>query len=152
MKTFRFSLSAVQELRRAEEEQAQKNFAATVRACEEAATELLVLERDLENVWHGLRHASLCGMTVDQMRHARAWCCALEEKRQTLAANLRQCQERVDAAHTALEVAARRRESLDRLEYRQRRAHEDEVQREDQAFLDELATRGAWARAELEAA
>jgi flagellar FliJ protein len=151
MKRFRFSLQAVRELREAQEQAAQKAYADAVRACDETATRLVLLDRDLQNVWHSLRHQSLSGMRADQMRHARAWSCILEEKQKDLMAELARAQAQVDAAHAHLVTASRRRESMDRLFGRQRRAHQREQQREDQKFLDELATRNAWEPTRMEA-
>ena len=152
MKRFRFSLQAVRELREAEERAAQKTYADAVRRCEEAALQLMLLERDLQNVWHGLRHHALAGMRADQLRHARAWSCVLEEKQKELAALLAAAQKHLDGVHDQLLTATRRREMLDRLFQQKRRGHEREVQVEEQKFLDEQATRRAWEPAALEVA
>jgi flagellar export protein FliJ len=144
MKAFRFSLTAVRELRQAEEQAAQKAYADAIRACDEVAVRLVILDRDLQSVWQWLRNSSIEGVRADQMRHARSWCVVLEEKQKQLTAELDACQRQVDATHQLLKAATQRRETLDRLLRKQRRAHESEAQHEDQKFLDELATRGAW--------
>jgi flagellar export protein FliJ len=152
MKRFRFSLQSVRELREAQEQAAQRVYAGAVRVCEELATQLMLLERDLQNVWQGLRHHALAGMRAEQLRHARAWSCVLEEKQKELVAGLATAQKQVDAAHEQLVAATRRRESMDRLFRRKRRSHERETQIEEQKFLDQLATRNAWQAAPMEAA
>ncbi len=144
MKKFHFNLSSIRELRQAQEQAAQKRYADSVRACEEAAARLVVLDRDLQNVWSGLRNNLLTGATVAELRHARAWCCALEEKQKVLAGELAVCQRDMDKRHRELQKASQRREAMERLFRRQRRAYEREMQVEDQKFLDEIATRGAW--------
>ncbi|HMJ91369.1 MAG TPA: flagellar export protein FliJ [Candidatus Acidoferrum sp.] len=144
MKRFRFSLSAVQDVRAAEEQSAQKVFADAVRACEEAAVRLMALDRDLQNVWDGMRNSAVQGMRADQMRHAHSWCLVLEDTQKQLAKELSEHQRHVDVAHAALQQATRRREVLDRIFRKHRRAHEYAAQAEDQKFLDEIATRGAW--------
>jgi flagellar export protein FliJ len=144
MKAFRFSLTAVREVRQSEEQAAQKTYADAIRACDEVAVRLVILDRDLQNVWQGLRNSSLEGMRADQMRHARSWCVVLEEKQKQLTAELDACQRHVDTTQRLLKAATQRRETIDRLLRKQLRAHEREVQQEDQKFLDELATRGAW--------
>lgn len=153
MKRFQFSLHAVRDLREAEEESAQKNYAAAVRACEEAAVRLTVLDLDLRNVWQGIRNHVRQGMSAEQMRHAHAWCLVLEAKQKELVKELAVCQRRVDAAHERLQLAMRRREGLDRLHRKQRREHERTARAEEQKFLDEIATRSAWhGAAQLEVA
>ena len=153
MKKFQFSLNAVRELREAEEQAAQNAFAAAVRACEEVAVRLETLDRDLQNVWAGIRNHARQDMRADQMRHAHAWCLVLQDNQKKLAKQLEEFQRQVDAAHRALQVATRRREALDRILQKQRREHQREAQAEDQKFLDEIATRGDWhGAAQLEAA
>lgn len=144
MKAFRFSLHAVRELRQSEEEAAQKAFAGAMRACEEAAGLLAMVDRDLQLAWQGLRESGRHGMRADQMQHARSWCVVLEEQQKKRAAELMVCQRQVDAAHRLMQTATQRREALDRLLRKQRRAHEREMQSANQKFLDEIATRGAW--------
>lgn len=143
MKAFQFSLHTVRELRQTEEEAAQKALAAAIRACEEAAVRLAMLNRDLENVWQGLRNSLLTGMRADQMRHARSWGVVLEERQKQLTAERAGCQRQVDTTRQLLQACTQRREALDRLWRKQKRAHAREVQHEGQKFLDELATRGA---------
>ncbi|HTD66933.1 MAG TPA: flagellar export protein FliJ [Candidatus Limnocylindria bacterium] len=153
MKQFRFTLSAVRELRQAEEQDAQKVFAAAVRACEETAARLAMLENDLQNAWQLLRGGFLQATRADQMARARSWCSVLDERREQLAGELKKCQDHVDAMHKLLQIAAMRREALDRLLKKQRHAHDREAQSEEQKFLDEIATRGAWrGNTQLEAA
>lgn len=153
MKKFCFTLSAVRELRQAEEEEAQKSFAAAVRACEETAARLAVIEQDLQTAWQLLRDRSLQSTRADQMARARSWCSVLDERRELLAVALKKCQGHVEAMHKLLHLAAMRREALDRIREKQFRAHERAAQHEEQKFLDEMATRGAWrGDAQLEAA
>lgn len=144
MKTFRFSLSAVRELRRSEEQVAQQTYAEAIRACGQAEVRLVMAERGVQNMWQGLRASSLQGMRADQMQQARAWCGVLSERQKQLSAELGDCQRQVDGLHKRLQSATQRRETLDRLLRKQRRTHDREVQTNDQNFLDELATRGAW--------
>jgi flagellar FliJ protein len=144
MKAFRFSLNAVRELRQSEEQAAQKAYAAAIRAREQAEARLVMADRSLQNMWQELRDSSLRGMRADQMQRVRSWGVVLEEQQKQLAGELDDCQRQVNATHQLLKSATQRRETLDRLLRKQRRAHEREVQHEDQKFLDELATRGAW--------
>lgn len=149
MKKFRFHLQAIRELREAEEQTAQREYGDAVRACEEVATRLLILDEDLRAAWQSMRNQS--GLRVDELRHGRAWCCVLEEKQRQLAEELQQAQRKMDEAHAGLVSATRRREAMERLFQRHRRAYERSVMQEEQKFLDEVATRRAW-QPELEAA
>jgi flagellar export protein FliJ len=153
MKTFRFSLNSIHELRHSEEQAAQKTFADTIRAFEQAEVRLVMMDRSLQNMWQEMRNSTYQVVRADQMRHAHSWGIVLEEQQKQLATELAACQRQVDAAHELLKAATQKREALDRLLLKQRRTHDKAVQHEDQKFLDELATRGAWrGAAQLEAA
>lgn len=153
MKTFRFSLNAVRELRQSEEETAQTAFATAIRAYEQADARLVMMDRSVQAMWQEVRTASQETTRADQMRQTRSWAVVLEEQQKQLAAELAGCQRMVDAMHKLLKAATQRRETLDRLLRKQRRAHERAAQTEDQKLLDELATRGAWrGAAQLETA
>lgn len=153
MKTFRFSLNSIHELRHSEEQVAQKAFADTIRAFEQAEVRLVMMDRSLQNMWQEMRNSTHQVLRADQMRHAHSWGVVLEEQQKQLAAELAACQRQVDAAHQSLKTATQRREALDRLLRKQRRSYEKEVQHQDQKFLDELATRSAWrGAAQLKAA
>lgn len=144
MKIFRFTLHSIREVRQSEEQVAQKALAEALRAVEQAEARLVMMDRSLANMWQELRDNSPHAMRADQMRHARLWGSVLEERQQQLAAELAGRQRQVDATQLSLKAATQRRETLDRLLRKQRRAHDCEAQREDQKLLDELATRGAW--------
>ncbi len=152
MKRFHFPLEAVRELRHTQEQAAQKAFADAVRACEAVAMRLLVIDRDLQGVWQGLRNNLLGGMRVDELRHARAWCCALEDRQKQVARDLATYQKDVDTRHAELGQAARRREAMDRLFRKHRHAYGREELVEEQKFLDEIATRASWQAPQLETA
>lgn len=152
MKRFRFTLQAVRELREAEEQSAQQAFAAAVRACDEAAQRVATLERELQSVWNGIRHSSTQGIRSDELRDAHGWCLVLEARQKTLATEWEACQRQVEATQSALQRATCRREALDRIFRKRRAEHAREIQAEEQKFLDEIATRGAWHGSRWEAA
>jgi flagellar export protein FliJ len=143
MKRFVFSLRAVRELRVREEEAAQKAFAEAMRQRDEAR------QRCADNEQHWVEACQLArydaqNLSVEQVRRAREWCRALEDKQRRLNGELDKRQRGVDAAHAALLSATRLREGIDKLFEKQRAAHEREALREQQNILDEMATRTAW--------
>ena len=153
MKSFRFSLTSVRDLRETEEQTAQKVFADAMRACDEASMRVLMVDRELQKAWQAVSGYGFDGVRADQMRHARAWCLALDDQRKQLVAERAACQRTMESARQSMQWATQRRETLDRLMAKQRQEYERELQSNDQKFLDELATRGAWRGADqMEAA
>ncbi len=149
MKKFRFPLQTIRELREVQEQDAQRIYGVAVRECEDVGTRLTVLDQDIQGAWQSMRNWS--GLRVDELRHGRAWCCVLEEKQKLLVAELERAQRKVNESHARLIAATRQREVMDRLFRKQHRVHERDVMREQQKFMDEVATRRAW-QLELEAA
>lgn len=139
MKPFRFPLKPILSLKEQAEQLARERYAATLRACEEAAARVQQASVELTECWTGLCQKLASGVASDELLRARAWCNVLELRVKERAAALEKTRLAVDAVWQELMLATRERESLDRLRERRRLAHNRIVQAAEQKELDELA-------------
>jgi flagellar FliJ protein len=139
MKPFHFSLQSLRILREQQERSAQQQYAAALRACEEAAARVQAASAELTACWTKLRDKMAAGVAGLELLRARAWCNVLELRLKERAADLEQARLAVDAAWKAMLQATRNREALDRYRDKRRAAHDRQAQREEQKNLDELA-------------
>ncbi|HXT12498.1 MAG TPA: flagellar FliJ family protein [Candidatus Angelobacter sp.] len=139
MKAFQFSLSALAVLREQEEQAAQKKYVETLRFCEDAAARVQTASHELMTCWHDLNSKLSAGVSAVEFLRARAWCNVLELRLKERTAALEQARLKVDAVWQEMLIATRDRESLDRFHEKKRRAYDQEVQRQEQKELDELA-------------
>jgi len=139
MKPFHFSLRSLQVLRQQKERAAQQKYAATLRACEDAAGRVQAASADLTACWTTLRDKMSQGVEGAELLRARAWCNVLELKLKEHAGALEQARFAVDAMWQEMMSATRDRESLDRYRDKRRREHDAAMRREEQKTLDELA-------------
>lgn len=143
MKKFSFSLESLQQLRAAQEEAAQKRLAQAHAACEEVTKRLMGVTEDLRHAWDGLQHQWVAGLSATDLKHIRAWCCVLEERKTQITAELRQRERDREARRAELAAAMRRRETLERLHRKHREAYEKRARAEEQKTLDEISQRSA---------
>lgn len=139
MKPFRFALQPILSLKQQAEQSARERYAATLRACEEAAARVQEASVELTGCWTGLCHKLAEGVASGELLRARAWCNVLELRVRERAAALEKARHAVDAVWQELMVATREREGLDRLEERRRLIYNRAAQAAEQKQLDELA-------------
>ncbi len=139
MKPFRFSLQPIRALRQQAEQSARERYAATLRACEEAATGMQQASVELTECWAGLCEKLASGVNSGELLRARAWCNVLELRVNERGSALEAARHAVDAVWEQLMVATREREGLDRLHERRRAAYQRQALAAEQKMLDELA-------------
>jgi flagellar export protein FliJ len=145
MKPFRFSLESLRTLRKQKERVAQQHYARALAAGDAAAAQLADANRELAAAWEMLVTELGDGAAAAHILGRRAWCTALETRRNERQAALEAARRAAETAFRELLVAARDREALDRFCEKSRRAHARGAQREEQKNFDELAVqmRGA---------
>ena len=139
MKPFRFALQPILALKEQAELTARQRYAATLRACEEAAARVQQASVELTECWSGLCEKLAAGVNSSELLRARAWCNVLELRVKERAAALELARLAVDAVWQELMVATRERDGLDRLHDRRRSAYNRQVQAAEQKALDEVA-------------
>lgn len=145
MKAFRFPLQPLRIIREQKEREAQQRYAATLRACEEAAARVEAASVELTACWKTLRDHLTSGVAATELLRARAWCNVLELRMKERTTALETARHAVDAMWKEMMGASRDREALDRFHEKRRRAYDRDVQREHQKELDELAVQMAGA-------
>jgi flagellar export protein FliJ len=143
MKRFRFALQPIRVLREQRERTTQQLFAEAMRACEDAAFELQEASEELAAGWTALCEELSAGVTATKLIRTRAWCSVLEHRQKERVESLNRARRAMDAAWREMMLATRDREALDRYHDKCRRAHDREMQREEQKTLDELGVRRA---------
>lgn len=138
MKPFRFRLQPILSLKQQAEQTARERYAATLRACEEAAGRVQRASVELTDCWADLCQKLAGGVASGELLRARAWCNVLELRLKERAAALEKARHAVDAVWQELMLATREREGLDRLQERRRCAYHRGVQAAAQKELDDL--------------
>lgn len=139
MKPFRFALEPIRAFKEKVEETARQRYAATLRACEEAAAKVQAASVELTECWTDLCNKLASGVNSGELLRARAWCNVLELRVKERAAALELARRAVDEVWQELMVATQERESFDKLHDRRRAAHQRQAQAAEQKILDELA-------------
>ncbi len=139
MKTFRFTLQALQILREREHQAALEHYARAVAVCQRALEQLGAREIELEAAWSQLRDRQVANATALVVMQTEAWC-------QTVAARKRECAMLVARAQEAMKQslqlllgARQKKEIVDQFLHHQRQRYDRELQRDEQKMLDELA-------------
>ncbi len=145
MKRFRFSLETVLRVKRSREEKAQRDFSAVLEKRAVASGKLLRLEIGLQEMIGSqsgkLKEKGLVDrFEAEQFDVARG---AILERIRWQRAELIEIETELDAKRLALVEASRDRKVLEKLEDSQFQAYLKKSNREEQAFLDELAQFGA---------
>ncbi len=139
MNPFKFSLESLRTLRKQKERVAQQHYARALTACDAAAAQLADADRELTGAWESLVRELGGGAAAAKIQGRRAWCAALESRRNGCQAALDEACRAAETAFREMLAAARDREALDRFCEKSRRAHALGVQREEQKMFDELA-------------
>jgi flagellar export protein FliJ len=139
MKPFHFSLESLRVLRQQKERAAQQRYAATLTTCHEAERQLQRATTELALGWNLLGRELEHGIVAGRLASFRTWCKALENRWNERKAVLDAARRAAELAFQEMTFAARDREALDRFHDKSRRAHDHQVQREEQKIFDELA-------------
>lgn len=147
MKAFRFPLQPLRIIREQKEREAQQRYAATLRACEDAAARVEEASVELTACWKALRDHMATGVAATDLLRARAWCNVIELRMKERTGALEAARHAVDAMWQEMMRTTRDREALENFHDKRRLAYDREVQRHEQKELDELAVQMAGARA-----
>jgi flagellar export protein FliJ len=139
MKPFKFSLEPLRTMRQHKEQLVRERYAATLRACEEAAARMQAASAELTGCWKTLCEKLAAGTSGDDLLRTRAWCNVLELRVKERGTELEQARLAVDAVWQELMQATREREAIDKFRDKRRQAYDLEVQRSEQKTLDEIA-------------
>lgn len=140
MKPFRFTLEAVATTRRRREQAALEQYAQALLARQRALSRLESSQRELEATWTELRRRLETGSAAAKVAQLRGLSRALEEEREANEHAHAETDRKVNQALQQMLAARREREAVDKFRARQFLAHDRDIQRETQKFLDELAT------------
>ncbi len=139
MKPFHFSLESLRVLRQQKERAAQQRYAGALTACDEAERQLQRATTELALGWNLLGRELEQGIVAGRLACFQSWCKALETRWNERKAVVDEARRAAEAAFHEMTSAARDREALDRFYDKTRRAHDHQVQREEQKIFDELA-------------
>jgi flagellar export protein FliJ len=143
MKPFKFSLEAVATTRRRKEQTALETYAQALLTRQAALTRLETAQRELEAAWLRLRHTLESGCSASAATRLRQESHFLEEERKLREEALMEAERGVGQALQQMLAARKQREAVEKFRGKQRLAHDQDVQRVTQKFLDELATQRA---------
>jgi flagellar export protein FliJ len=139
MKPFRFPLESLRVLRKQKENLAQQHYANALAACGRAETQLQAAVTELAAGRDSASRELANGTAAGKITETRAWCSVLELRRNERQAALDETRRASAKAFQAMLAAVREREALDSFYDKSRRAHDREVQREEQKNFDEMA-------------
>lgn len=146
MKPFKFSLEAVATTRRRAEQTAMEEYAKSLLSRQTAMSQLEAVQRDLDDAWSRLRETLESGCSASSVTRLRQQAQYLEEQRKSREEHLAQAELAVSHAMQQMLIARKQREAVEKFRGRQRLAHDRDIQRETQKFLDEIATQRASAQ------
>jgi flagellar export protein FliJ len=141
MKAFHFTLEAVRTLRQRQEQVAMDQYAQALLARQQAVERLAAVQRELGACAQDLRDKLNAGCSASAAAQAHDYHRALARRRDELAAALGLAERRVNAALQGMLSARQQREIVDKFFDKQKLRHQREVTREEQKFLDDLASR-----------
>lgn len=141
MKKFHFSLQAIQTLRVRREQIALQQYAHALTARRQAMEALELLQHDCTVAWQLWQDVILTNATARELTQLHDYHSGLVKLRQQCEATVLDAQQVVDLTWDRLQLARRQREAVDKFHSRQRNEHTRAVLREDQKFLDDLASR-----------
>ena len=143
MKPFKFSLEAVATTRRRVEQTALEQYAQALLAKQSALSQLESVQHNLDDAWLRLRNTLESGCSASAATRLRRESQYLEEDRKLREEVLAQAERGVGQALQQMLAARQQREAVEKFRGKQRLAHDRDMQRDTQKFLDELATQRA---------
>lgn len=142
MKKFVFALESVLELKRRREEALLEELAKRVRAVNAAAQVLTDLREERRRVQIELRELLRGRVEVCRVRESQDYLAGVDGRILQQQAVVRRLNEEVKACRQRVIAATQERKALEKLRERQWQTYRQESLREEQTFLDELATQG----------
>jgi flagellar export protein FliJ len=143
MKAYRFRLQAVLTLREQLEQAAQQHCARAYAAVENAARRVRSTEAEIDAAEQAHRAQLANAPRASEIDQLRLYAGLLHERHRQFSCELAEARRRADEAWRQLLLATQRRETLERLQDRQRRVHDYQNARAEQQTLDELVGRGS---------
>ncbi len=143
MKPFKFSLEAVATTRRRFEQTALEQYAKALLAKQSALSQLEAVQHELDDAWLRLRNTLESGCSASSATRLRQESNYLEEDRKLREEVLSQAERAVSVALQQMLVTRQQREAVEKFRGKQRLAHDRDIQRDTQKFLDEMATQRA---------
>jgi len=150
MKSFRFPLESLRILREQRERVAQQRYARSLSACNAAEAMLQKAVRERDAGYDLLMRELTDVVPAAKIVNLRTWCMALEIHQHERKAAFNETKRVADLAYQEMTAAMREREGLDRFYDKARRAHAQEVLRQEQKNVDEMAAQLNGARALLQ--
>ncbi|MGE5552342.1 MAG: flagellar export protein FliJ [Betaproteobacteria bacterium] len=142
MKKFSFSLQAVLDLKRHREEALLEELAKRTRAVAAAEERLQELRRERRRAERELRQLLRGRLEVGQVRVAQDYLLGLDGRIEGQSQEVHRRREEVEACRGQVVAARQERKTFEKLRERQWEAYQKEYHRQEQSFLDELATQG----------
>lgn len=143
MKPFKFNLEAVATTRRRVEQTALEKYAQALLARQNALNQLETAQHELDDAWLQLRQTLESGCSASAATRLRQTSQLLEEERKVREETFAETERGVGQALQQMLAARQQREAVEKFRGKQRGAHDRDVQRDTQKFLDELATQRA---------
>ncbi|MDI6870350.1 MAG: flagellar export protein FliJ [Bacillota bacterium] len=140
MKRFVFSLQTVLELKRRREEALLEELAKRTRAAAAAEERLKELRAERRRAQGELRQLLRGRLEVERVRSAQDYLAGLDERIERQRVEVRRRNEEVKACRQQVVAASQERKAFEKLRERQWEAYQKEYQRQEQVFLDEIAT------------
>ncbi len=146
MKPYRFTLQSVLGLRETEEQQAQEGYAQALRIMDEHMARQRTVEGAIEANHDQCRKACAGRTRSEELLRFHGARQVLREQLKALEIHTARLQAWVDERQTQLVAARQRRESLDKLQDKQRMAYDRGVSRHEQLSVDEAVAQRDAAR------
>lgn len=141
MKPFRFTLEVLRTLRRRQEQLAMENYAQAVRLRQQAHQQLEQARVLCETAWKESQDRLAQGLCALEYAQAQDHAQQLEHRCRQAAQALLQAEQTLHHRWEALMAARRQVEIAESCYEKQRLRYQQACQREEQKFLDELASR-----------
>ncbi len=146
MKRFEFNLQSVRDLRDSEESRARAEYAQAMRLMEAFNVRRREIEQAIEDNLKESRQE--CGRPTrsDLLTSLRDMLAALKDRIKALEPEEAELKKLVASKWENLVAARQKREMLDKLRDKQKRAHDQHSERREQKDIDEMATQRASSR------
>ena len=151
MRKFRFTLDSVLTLRQRAEKEMTARYAQALLAQHQVIAQLDLIEKELNASRAEMRHDVTTGAHAAKLSQSLSYLTSLEKRRDHKIADLRNAERQVQSAMQAMLAARQQCEVVQKFFDKQKGRFNYECAREEQKFMDDLASgRGAsplsWAR------
>ena len=138
MKKFQFTLQALRTLRERQEQTARQGYAQALQAWEQARSKVRAVQQELAAAWTQVRQRTLENCPAGDLNRLRAYCQAVEQRKQICEHGEKAARHKVDHALTRLLAARQALAVVDKFHDRAQRRYDREAQRHEQHVLDEI--------------